>query len=165
MNGTTDESYRYKMPQFNISICGKGNGIYTIFNNIDEICNSITHPKEVFMTYLATINGSNYIQTKNIINGTFTQEKLIEDTLEYIKHLVMCPKCNIPETKPKIIGNKKNIQLILTCSACNNDSILYPINKRIDKGIDIIIKYIKSEKDWSIKKGYVVKQDDFMQPF
>lgn len=157
MNGnTSDSNYRYKLPTFNITVGGKGNGVYTIFNNIELVSKKIGHPTEVIMKYIASITGSNYIPDRSTITGNHKVETLTDIILEYIKYFVICPHCSIPETVPSVVGSKKNSELKLTCLACKNDSIVRNVNKHIDKGIDIIIKYLKSEKTWIISKGTMV---------
>lgn len=161
MNGNNDDiNYRYTIPQFDILVCGKGNGIYTIFNNMEDISKKINHPEEIIFKYIASVTGSSYTKETNSLTGTHDIDNLTKIILEYIKYLVMCPKCNIPETKPNIYGNKKNISLKLSCSACKNESLVFNANKHINKGIDIIIKYLNSNKDWKTNKGSMVIQDD-----
>lgn len=159
MNGNTnDTNYRYTMPIFNVTIGGKGNGVFTVFNNIIDVCKSMNHPVDTVMSYIAAITGSNYIAARHTLTGTHKVEDLTQLILEYIRHLVMCPKCNIPETIPKLVGNKKNTTINLCCSACRNESQVKVPNKRIDKGVDIIIKYLKAENIWPTAKGTMVKQ-------
>lgn len=161
MNGNTDDTnYRYTMDEINVTIGGKGNGIYTIFNNIDKVCESMNHPSVVVMGYIAAITGSNYIASRNTITGIHKTEELTTIILEYIKHIVMCPKCNIPETIPKVQGTKKNATIIICCSACRNESTLISANKRIVKGIDIILKYLKAGNNWTTSTGTMVRQLD-----
>jgi translation initiation factor 2 beta subunit (eIF-2beta)/eIF-5 len=168
MNGNqNDVNYRYKMPKPSVTIGGQGNGIYTVFNNMDQISNSINHPVEVLMKYIASITGTSYNPTKKSLTGTHKSDELIEQLLNYIKFLVMCPKCGIPETIPKIKGTKKNINILLCCSACNNESTINTPNKNINKGIDIIIKYLNNGGEWKINKGTMVNvnQTDENNPF
>jgi len=161
MNGNTnDTNYRYTMDEIHVTIGGKGNGVYTVFNNIEDVCKSMNHPVEVVMGYIAAITGSNYIGSRNSITGTHNTDDLTTIILEYIKHLVMCSKCNIPETIPKIQGVKKNASIVLCCSACKNETPVKSVNKRINKGVDIIVKYLKAENTWSTSKGTMVQQSD-----
>lgn len=159
MNGNdNDTNYRYKMPVFKVTVAGKGNGVYTIFNNIDDISKSLNHPVEVIMRYIAGSTGSSYIQERETITGPHEPTKLKEIIMEYNKHLVFCSKCGIPETVPSLSGNKKNPKLEFSCSACKNITEAKSANKRIDKGIDIIIKYLKAGGEWKVHKGTCVKQ-------
>jgi translation initiation factor 2 beta subunit (eIF-2beta)/eIF-5 len=165
MNGQNDPFYRYKMPTFIVTPGGKGNGIYTTFNNIDKICDAICHPEEVILKYIASITGSNLIMDRLQLTGTHSHETLEPIILEYIKYLVICPKCSIPETIPKLIGNKKNQSIVLTCSACKSESVVQESNKHITKGIDVIIKYLKTGKEWKITKGNMVIQNTSSNDF
>ena len=159
MNGNNnDTNYRYKMPVFDITIAGKGNGIFTIFNNITEISKALNHPAEVIMKYLAAVSGSNYIQVRETITGPRTLDELHESIIEYNKYLVFCQKCYIPETIPNLTGNKKNPKLEFCCSACKTTMEAKSHNKRIEKGIDIIIKYLKAGGEWKMHKGTGIKQ-------
>lgn len=154
MNGNdTDTANRYTMPGFEVTIAGKGNGIYTIFTNIDAISKKINHPAEVILKYIASATGSNYIQARNTITGSHKSNELKDLILFYIKHLVMCPMCGIPETMPQIDGAKKNTVINLYCTACHNTTQAKPINKHISKAIDIIIKYLKAGGEWKMTKG------------
>lgn len=159
MNGNdNDTSYRYKMPVFKVTVAGKGNGVYTIFNNINDIAKALNHPAEVIMRYLAAVSGSNYIPARETITGPHDSNELKEFIMEYNKYLVYCSKCNIPETVPSLAGNKKNPTLQFCCSACKNTTQAKSANKRIEKGIDIIVKYLKAGGEWKIHKTNCVKQ-------
>jgi hypothetical protein len=110
------------------------------------------------MKYLAAVSGSSYIQERETISGPHDSNKLKEFIMEYNKYLIFCAKCGIPETIPSLTGNKKNPKLEFCCSACKNTTEAKAVNKRIDKGIDIIIKYLKAGGEWKIHKGTCVKQ-------
>jgi len=157
INGNdSDLNYRYKMPVFKLTVGGKGNGIYTIFNNMDQIAKSINHPPEILFKWIASISGCNYISTRDTITGTHKPDELKEMMINYVKHLVMCPKCSIPETIPKVYGTKKNSYLKLSCSACKNETEISIQNKNIEKAYDIIIKYLNNGGFWIISKGTMV---------
>jgi translation initiation factor 2 beta subunit (eIF-2beta)/eIF-5 len=159
MNGSDiDTNYRYKMPIFKVTVAGKGNGVYTIFNNIDAISKSLNHPVEVIMKYLAAVSGSSYIQTRETITGPHEPAELKKFIMEYNTYLVFCADCGIPETIPSLSGNKKNPKLEFCCSACKHTTEAKSVNKRIEKGIDIIIKYLKAGGEWKVHKGTCVSQ-------
>jgi translation initiation factor 2 beta subunit (eIF-2beta)/eIF-5 len=158
MNGSEDESYRYKMPGFDVSMGGAGNGRFTILNNIDNISRAVNHPVPVICRFITSITGSSYIEARKQITGTYTASELNRLIIEYIKSVVLCPKCGIPETIPSVVGSKKNANIKLSCSACKTESQLKPINKYADKAIDILIKYINSNgiEKWTVSKGSIV---------
>lgn len=169
MNGNDEDIYyRYKMSIFNVTIGGRGNGIFTIFNNMEDISNSLNHPEEVIFKYLAQITGSSYNSEKKSLTGTHTPDKLKEIILEYIRNVIMCSKCNIPETIPHLIGSKKRVSINLVCSACKNDTPLEINNGRKEIASDIIIKYLKNDKPWKTTKtmvSQVKKEEDLFSPF
>jgi len=157
INGNSkDSNYRYKRPDFDVKIGGGGNGIYTTINNMDMIGKSINHPASILFKYFAKVTGSNYIEAKNQLTGTHTKQSLDIILQEYIENFIICPKCNIPETIPKLVGNKKRVELFLACNACNNETQIITSKKNILKGIDIIIKYLQSGNEWKIAKGSMV---------
>ncbi len=163
MNGSDDPSYRYKMPGFEVINGGGGNGRFTRLVNIKHISRTINHPPEVICKFIAGITGSNYIDARQELTGNHTSSDLNKLILLYIKNLVLCPKCNIPETIPSVYGSKKNAGIELTCSACKNKTQISANNKYADKGIDIIVKYLNAKNPWTITKGtYVnnIEQDN-----
>ncbi len=161
MNGNElDTQYRYTMPAFKVQIAGKGNGIYTIFNNMDDICKKLNHPPEVIFRYIAFVTGSSYTEDRNMLTGSHTPEKLKEIILHYIRHSIMCSSCVIPETIPEIIGSKKNLKINLRCSACKHVSPFNVTPKYMSKAEEIIIKHIQSGKPWPQNKGTMVLQKE-----
>lgn len=174
MNGSDDPSYRYRMPGFEVVNGGGGNGRFTVLRNIDDISRSINHPVQVICKFIAGITGSNYIEARQELTGSHSASDLNKLILQYIKNLVLCPKCNIPETIPSVYGSKKNAGIEVTCSACKNKTQLSANNKYADKGIDIIVKYLNANNPWTITKGTIVmnettnmseKSDDEVCPF
>ena len=151
LDGSQDESYRYKAPKPIVKVGGRGNGIYTELTNIDEIALCISHPKEIICKYIAGVSGSNYIAGKNTLTGTYNSEDIQSILETYTKGVVLCPVCNIPETIPEL--EKQN--LIFKCYSCKSNSIIKPVGK-IDKALNTIEKYLKAGKKWEIKKGNMV---------
>jgi len=163
INGNMNDSfYRYKRPEFDVKIAGGGNGIYTIFYNMDMIGRSINHPASVLFKYFAKVTGSNHIEAKNQMTGTHTKQSLDVLLQEYIEHFVLCPKCNIPETTPKLVGSKKRAELYLSCNACNNESKVVSNKKNIEKGIDILTKYLQNN-EWKVAKSMMIKKPNLLQ--
>jgi len=156
MNGSDDPSYRYKMPSFDIINGGNGNGRFTVLRNIEQISRAINHPVIVICKFIAGITGSNYIEARQELTGSHTISDLNKHIIQYIKNMVLCPKCNIPETIPSVYGTKKNAGIELTCSARTNKTPLVSNNKYADKGIDIIVKYLNAKNPWTITKGSIV---------
>ena len=116
-----DEFYRYKMPPIKTQITGRGNGIHTHLLNIDDIAIAIGHPEDIIMQYIAYELASNLNQKNKSLSGkhdTNVQEKI----LDYVSNLVLCPKCNNPETMYELEGSKKKkmnkMKLFSICAPC-----------------------------------------------
>lgn len=159
MNGSDDMTYRYKMPCFVVTSGGAGNGRFTTLNNIEQISQAVNHPQQIICKFIACITGSNYIEARNQLSGTHTAEDLNKHIIQYIKYMVLCPKCNIPETIPSVYGTKKNAGIMLNCSACKNETKITTVNKYTDKSVDIIVKYLNGNNLWNITKGSITRSD------
>ena len=155
INGSEDNSYRYKMPILHCAIKGNGNGIYTIITNLNDVSKYINHPHHLLLKFLSTYNGSMANEEKMSITGSYTSDELQKTLQVYINRFVICPKCNIPETIPQINKqSKKNITLELKCSSCGSISSVL-CNKNEMKAYDLIVKYLEKNQ-WVTTKGTMV---------
>ena len=112
-----DDSYRYKMPPIKTQITGRGNGIHTLFVNIDDVANAIGHPEEIIMKFISyELASSLNIKNKSVTgkHDTEIQNKIVD----YVSNLVLCAKCGNPETMYEIEGKKKKIKLFSKCASC-----------------------------------------------
>ena len=151
INGKNDSSYRYKMEPLKSSICGKGNGMFTIINNLETVSKYINHPPSLILKYMGVNFGSIVNDVKQTITGSHTTEELQKCLQQYIDKFVICPSCGIPETIPKITKlNKKNILLELQCSSCSSSN-----NIMHCKHNELIIKHLE-KNEWNVNKGYMV---------
>ena len=155
INNSNDKYYRYKMDSVVIENIGNKKGSYTKIKNMKDICNELGHPKEVLLKYISLYFSTSSSEKKESINGVFTEKQIQEAIYSYINNFVMCSKCKIPEVIPHIEGTKKNKTLHLKCNACGHIHIVNSSIKNINKGKDIIIKYMTNNK-WKIKKGMIV---------
>lgn len=123
-----DPSYRYKMPVIEVKIEGRGNGIKTIFLNINEIAKSLNRNVEYIMKWFGSELGSqstiNKDTNKNMciysINGCHSDLKKLQNILDqFIKKYVLCPRCKLPETYLTVVGSK----IQYTCNACGTVKI------------------------------------------
>jgi len=168
INGKNDSSYRYKMIPVKSTINGKGNGIFTIINNLDDVSSSISQPSVLILKFLSSYFGSLANEEKKCITGSYTDSQIQDGIQLYINRFIICPSCNIPETIPQIRQeSKKNIFLDVKCSACGKVSEIKCNNKLEEKGKDFIITYL-SKNEWIVKnKGNMVLktiQDEY-NPF
>lgn len=159
INGSKDNSYRYKMPVFQCEIKGNGNGIYTIITNLNDVSKYINHPPTILLKFLSSYNGSMANEEKMSITGRYTSDKLQKTIQIYINRFVICSKCNIPETIPQINKqSKKNIILELKCSSCGSISSIL-CNKNEMKAYELIVKYLEKNA-WTTTKGTMVSFDN-----
>ena len=160
INGdNNDNFYRYKMPTLVSSKTGRGNGCFTLLVNLQEVTNSFNHPASIVLKYIGNVLGSNTTESKWSLTGHYDNDKLLQVLYMYINSFVICSNCGIPELLPSTEGNKKNIKLIMSCSACGHLFEMKESSKDKIKGIDMIIKYL-DKKEWKIKKGTMVLQED-----
>lgn len=132
-----DESFRYKMPKLIIKV----ETIKTLLLNIDAVAKALYTNPEYICKYIGFSLGtiSSYDKKRNIgvINGSQENKKLQELIDEYTKHILICPKCVLPELFLK--GEKKYIDR--SCDACSySDKLNVSKDKTVDKIINYIIK-------------------------
>ena len=160
-----DTDYRYKMPELEVRLAGRGNGSYTILDNIDRVSESLCTPTIILLNFIARSIGSSSNENKKTITGHYNVEQLTKHIYNYIDYFVLCNKCTIPELIPTIIGKKKRKKLQMTCSACGKNTILESSAKLHNKTIEHMIKYYTKNK-YTISKGnIVVKEENDMDSF
>ena len=173
INGKTDPHYRYKMQPISATIAGKGNGIFTIFNNLNDIAKHLNHPTTILLKFISIYFGSMANDDKMTITGGHKNDDLQKALQIYINRFIICPSCDVPETIPALIGSKKDINIELKCSACGKTSAVVCNNKIEEKGLDLIIKYLQ-KNTWTIShKGTMVTsskidktyEEDIENPF
>ena len=165
INGdNNDPFYRYKMPMLISMPAGRGNGCFTLLENLPDVTEAFNHPASIVFKYMGSVLGSNTTESKWSITGHHSNDRLIEVLYQYINSFVMCSNCNIPELLPTIEGKKKNKKLFLTCSACGKGQQKIHNCKEEEKGMDLIMKYLDNN-EWSTKKGIMVEQSNSFDPF
>lgn len=120
-----DASYRYKMPEIQVKIEGRGNGIKTIFTNVNDVSKSLNRNTEYVIKWFGYELGSQSTYNKETkiysINGCHDDLNKLQTILnQFIKKYVLCPNCKLPETYLKVINN--NIES--NCNACGAVKIL-----------------------------------------
>ena len=158
INNSDDFSYRYKMPPIETLTAGKGNGCFTFLMNIKDVAKSLGHPEEVILKYIGCVLGSGTNNKKLSITGHFKNKDIQKVIFQYIKSFILCPKCNIPELLPEVVGKKKRKNINIKCSACGYYGCLEGEGKYFSKGIDLLIKYI-DKSGWKVIKGNMVEEN------
>jgi translation initiation factor 5 len=126
-----DVYYRYKMPQLETTIEGRGNGIKTKIYNIEDIASALDRPSKMIMKYFSIYLGTS-VSKGNIIRGEHMVQDLNRLLNKFIEDYVLCQECNNPETIMKV----KHNDLKLICKACGykhkvNESKVEQITKTI----------------------------------
>ncbi|KAH7815258.1 Translation initiation factor 5 [Monocercomonoides exilis] len=155
-----DMSYRYKMPRIQTKIEGKGNGIKTVFPNIEPVCTALKRPPIYVIKYFGSELGalSKYDpKTKlGVVNGAHTFEAIHTILLKFIQQFVLCTHCGNPETDEEVVGDK----LVLTCRACGRQFHANPAHKLTNF---IISEAQKSQTGKRHKKGKDKEEEEVVE--
>lgn len=113
-----DPFYRYKMPEIETKVEGKGNGIKTVIKNLPDVATSLARPGSYIIKYFGfELGAQTNIDPKDdrwIINGIHESKKLQDYLDGFINKFVLCKKCKNPETEVNI----KDGGILLDCKAC-----------------------------------------------
>lgn len=159
-----DQFYRYKMPLLDSQIGGKGNGKFTIINNLDKVTEAFNHPSCIVFKFIGYCLGSNITEEQTRLTGHYSNDDLLNKLYRYINSFVLCESCGIPEIIPSLEGKKKKKKIVMKCSACGAQYDYIAANKLDEKGLDLIIKYLERE-EWKIKRGTIVENNLVNNPF
>ncbi|KAI5159999.1 translation initiation factor 5 [Nematocida ausubeli] len=127
-----DVFYRYKMPEIEVKIEGRGNGIKTVLVNIEDIAKSLDRDPKYITKYLSydlgTLSSVDETNSKYIINGSHTSEKVQSCIFKFIEEFILCKSCERnPETVLFTDANRKHIQQ--RCKACGKINTIKTQNK------------------------------------
>lgn len=118
IGGSEDAFFRYKMPDIQVKIEGRGNGIKTVLPNIADIGQAIKrdpqYPTKFFAIELGALSQWDKARNVGIVNGAHNQGDLKRLLAEFIEKYVLCPKCRLPETDLKV----KDKKIHAKCKAC-----------------------------------------------
>lgn len=156
INNSDDDNYRYKMEEIIIELGGKGNGIFTIVNNLNAISKSLNTPEEILIKYLCYYLNSNYNEKKKTYSGHHQKKSFEAGIFKYINSFVLCPTCGIPELFYQFNNSNVNI----SCSACGKIQIIKPQNKIDIKCFDYINKFLQKGNLWCQIEGNMVVQNN-----
>jgi translation initiation factor 5 len=141
-----DPVYRYKIKPLNIKCMGRQDNWTTYFLNSEEICKKINRPSEYLGKYIGNALSCPMKQDKEknclTFKGDHSSETITKYFMEFVKMYVLCPNCDLPETKLFMQKEKdKPKGLSHSCEACGNNSIVKP--KSYDKTFEYIEKNTK----------------------
>jgi len=145
-----DSNYRYKMPLVVTKIEGRGNGIKTIITNIVDIAKALhvhpSYPTKFFGIELGSQSKFDSVGEKSIINGHHQISSLSIILDSFIKMIVLCPSCKLPE----LCMSVKSTSIKISCQACGYTS---KIKDGVHKIIGYIIKHPHSTKTFKQEKN------------
>eukprot|EP00298_Acanthocystis_sp_HF-20_P010673 c18983_g1_i3.p1 GENE.c18983_g1_i3~~c18983_g1_i3.p1 ORF type:complete len:389 (+),score=144.21 c18983_g1_i3:160-1326(+) len=148
IGGSEDQFYRYKMPDLQVKIEGRGNGIKTVIPNMGEIALALKrdpgYPTKYFATELGAVSMWDDKRNVGIVNGKHEKATLAKLLADFINRYVLCPQCHYPETDLKI----KKGTIYAQCRACS----FYGLSDNHHKLATYILKHPpnsneKKEKD------------------
>lgn len=120
----SDKFYRYKMPQLQVKIEGKGNGIKTVIPNMSDIARSLSrpaaYPTKFFGCELGAQTTFDDKTDRYIVNGAHDSSRLRDLLDTFIDKFVLCPSCKNPETELIIT---KDEFLTRDCKACGTRGV------------------------------------------
>jgi translation initiation factor 5 len=145
-----DPFYRYKMSPVSLKDEGFGNGLRTVFLNLETIAKEINRDPQMLISYLSIALGCKFIKGKEeakdketikwILYGKHSKDIIQNLVYDFVNLFVLCTHCRNPETI--FITEKK--ETILLCSACSKHTNIV-LNK-------LTIKIIKLAKIFDEQK-------------
>eukprot|EP00299_Pterocystis_sp_00344_P006425 c1826_g1_i1.p1 GENE.c1826_g1_i1~~c1826_g1_i1.p1 ORF type:complete len:400 (-),score=106.49 c1826_g1_i1:31-1230(-) len=118
IGGSEDAFFRYKMPDIEVKIEGRGNGIKTVIPNMVDIGLALkrdpAYPTKFFATELGALSKWDDKRNVGIVNGEHSKDTLKKLLADFINRYVLCPQCKLPETDLKV----KNGLIHAKCKAC-----------------------------------------------
>ncbi|OMO78374.1 Translation initiation factor IF2/IF5 [Corchorus capsularis] len=153
-----DPFYRYKMPQMQTKIEGRGNGIKTNIVNMVDIAKGLARPASYTTKHFGFELGaqSEFDEKTGTcrVNGSHGTAKLAGLLDKFIKKYVLCYECRNPETKMLI---NKNQMIQLKCAACGSVSYV----DMTDKLTTFILKNLPKQNKGSedVKQRKLNKQE------
>ena len=116
IDGSNDPFYRYKMRQLIAIPVGKGYTCRLEFQNIDQVAKDLHVDVDLILKWFSydcnmRCSGSSFHPS---LRGYCSQEKLSDSLQRFIKMIVLCPKCTLPELSYHADGKKIRLQ----CDSC-----------------------------------------------
>ena len=107
-----DPFYRYKMRQLFIYNLGRGKMVKTIFINIEDVAVDLDIPPSYILNFIAKSIGAKF--EKNTISGFHSVEIFSNALFSFIKKVILCRQCQLPELDFK--KTKKTLRI--KCKSC-----------------------------------------------
>lgn len=105
-----DPFNRYKMTQLVLEV-NKGR---TFFSNLDLIANELKVPPGYILHYFSVMLGARSDVKKNTLSGSFAPDRISFLVENFIRGLVLCSACELPE----LDYENKIGKVIISCRSC-----------------------------------------------
>jgi translation initiation factor 5 len=139
-----DPTFRYKMKPLHIKVIGKQDNWTTLILNSEDVATIIKRPSTHISKYISYALSCPIKKEKEYdcigFKGNYTNDVITKHFMDYVKIYVLCPQCDLPETK-LFIQKEKPYALSHLCEACGKISLVKP--KSFDKAFDYIEKNTK----------------------
>jgi translation initiation factor 2 beta subunit (eIF-2beta)/eIF-5 len=140
IRGQDDAFDRYKMRQLFVQIVGKGKMIRTVLLNVDEVADNLKTEPSYIGAYFAYDLGAQpkYDKTKPereraSISGEQDSAALSRLLNKFIREVILCPGCGLPETTLSLDKGKEEVGV--KCSGCSYSGALKVDNSKFLKFI------------------------------
>mmetsp|Transcript_11351 Transcript_11351/g.17154 ORF Transcript_11351/g.17154 Transcript_11351/m.17154 type:complete len:445 (-) Transcript_11351:71-1405(-) len=140
IDGGDDPFYRYKVPQLQIQVVGKGKMIKTMLLNSEEVARALHLMPEYIPAYLGYDIGAQFkYETKKPererahISGEYTSLEISNVMAKMIKEVVLCPNCSLPELIMTCDPKKKTVHT--KCDSCGKSQVFRKTNAKFLKYI------------------------------
>jgi len=156
IRGSDDAFDRYKMRQLFVQVVGKGKMIKTSLLNVDDVAHDLKVEASYIGAYYgyelgaqSKYDGKKPDRERGSISGEHDSTMLSSLMSKFIKEIVLCSNCGLPETTLTL--EKKEI--VSKCSGCGSSSQIRPTNPKF-------VKYMASHPPSVTNTKPVSKKDE-----
>ncbi|MDP2434157.1 MAG: hypothetical protein Q8P67_00255, partial [archaeon] len=125
IDGGDDPFGRYQVPQLLCQVVGKGKMIKTMFLNLENVAEALhVHPAYIPAWFAYEIGASFKYEAKEppaqrgSISGDYPAANLSEHMQKFIKTIILCKNCGLPELWMRIAGQEKSRRVEVKCDSC-----------------------------------------------
>lgn len=130
INYSSDEYYRYKMPALGVTYKRATTIIENALNIAKALKRPITHLEKWFVVELSTSASSD--GKSIVLKGVHDCDRLRALLKKFIETVIVCSRCDNPETVLEVISREKVSQ---TCLACGHSRNIYAGKHKLIKEI------------------------------
>eukprot|EP00475_Leptophrys_vorax_P003266 TRINITY_DN11910_c0_g2_i1.p1 TRINITY_DN11910_c0_g2~~TRINITY_DN11910_c0_g2_i1.p1 ORF type:complete len:261 (+),score=68.41 TRINITY_DN11910_c0_g2_i1:77-859(+) len=125
VGGSKDEPFwRYRRPELDTKIEGRGGSIRTVVRNMGKVAKAIkmlqVYPTKFFSMELGARVKCSEDTGVSSINGVHERETLEALLDKFIDLFVLCPECKLPEISLMVKEKDGSLKLTYDCDACGS---------------------------------------------